>query len=328
MKIAYIDKRFAQATIDIIETANEIIAEYQEQGFDLTIRQIYYQMVARNLFPEDRRWRWDGARKKWVRDPNGTKNAQPNYKWLGEKINDGRLAGLIDWDAIVDRTRVVNENSHWTTPKSILHSAASSYLEDRWDEQIYRPEVWIEKDAIVGVISSVCKKYDVPYFSCRGYTSQSAMREAGHYRIKEHADNGHIPFIIHLGDHDPSGINMTDDIAKRLTMFSGDSHFELVRIALNMDQVLKYNPPSDPAKLTDSRAKAYIAKHGSESWELDALEPQVIVDLISDTLDDLIDPDAWAKTDKQIKEHQKTLTAIADGYEDIRASLNGDGDKE
>ena len=126
-----------------------------------------------------------------------------------------------DWDAIVDRTRNVRTNSHWTTPKSILQSAAHSYLEDRWENQAWRPEVWIEKDALVGVISGICEEYDVPYFSCRGYTSQSAMWQAGHGRLRRNNQDGQTTLIIHLADHDPSGIDMTRDVDDRLTLFAG-----------------------------------------------------------------------------------------------------------
>ncbi|MCD4738330.1 MAG: hypothetical protein K8R89_03610, partial [Anaerolineae bacterium] len=111
MKIAYTNKAFKQESLDLIGMANTIIAEYQAQGFDLTLRQLYYQLVARDLIP----------------------NQQRAYKRIGRIINDARLAGLVDWRAIVDRTRQVRGNSHWTTPKEILESAAYSYLEDRWE---------------------------------------------------------------------------------------------------------------------------------------------------------------------------------------------------
>lgn len=323
MKIAYIEKRFAKSSLDLIEKVNEIIKEYQSQGFDLTLRQIYYQMVARDIFPEERRWTWDMSKKKWRKDVNGTKNADPNYKWLGAIINNARLAGMLDWDAIVDRTRIVHTNSHWTTPKSILKSAAYSYLEDRWEHQIWRPEVWIEKDALLGVIAAVCEEYDVPYFSCRGYTSQSAMWQAGHGRLRNNRQNGQTTMIIHLADHDPSGIDMTRDIDNRLEMFAGWEKQDIRRIALNMDQISKFSPPPSPTKITDSRAKAYILEYGNDSWELDALEPSILVDLIRNQITDIIEPVKWAEKTKQIDERKAVLDAIANNYEEIRDALNG-----
>lgn len=253
----------------IISKANAIIDEYERQGFDLTLRQLYYQFVSRDLIP----------------------NRDTEYKRLGSIINDARLAGLIDWNAITDRTRNLRSLSHWRNPGDIIFSAARSYRIDKWAMQDYRVEVWIEKDALVGVIAGVCDDLDIPYFSCRGYTSQSEMWVAGQ-RLLKYIKDGQTPLVLHFGDHDPSGKDMTRDIIDRLTLFS-NSAIELQRIALNMDQVEQYNPPPNPAKITDSRASAYIAEYGDESWELDALEPTVIADLIRDAVGVVMDQDAW-----------------------------------
>lgn len=176
------------------------------------------------------------------------------------------------------------------------------------------PQVWIEKDALIGVISKICAQYDVPYFSCRGYTSQSAMWQAGHKRFR----GNQVSLIIHLGDHDPSGIDMTRDINDRLKMFAGQENVLIRRIALNMNQIEEFNPPPNPAKTTDSRAETYISKFGHDSWELDALEPRVIVDLIQETIEKVIEPNAWNEIEQRILGHQETLNSIADKYEDVR----------
>jgi len=150
--------------------------------------------------------------------------------------------------------------------------------------------VFIEKDALIGVIEGVCTEYDVPYFSCRGYTSQSEMWTAAQ-RLIEREKHGKRTTIIHLGDHDPSGIDMTRDIQDRLRLFGSTATIH--RIALNFDQVEEYNPPPNPAKTTDSRYASYQTLHGEESWELDSLEPSVIVELIRAEIEAHIDQDAW-----------------------------------
>lgn len=287
-KIKYRNINISTRSLDLIAKCNDIIEEYTGQGFVLTLRQVYYKLVARDLFPDDRRWTWTGVR--WVRDENGTKNAEPNYKWLGGLINDARLAGLIDWDAIEDRTRNLASRSHWTSPVEMLESCAEQFHVDLWSDQKYHPEVWIEKDALVGLIEGVCKELDVPYLSCRGYTSQSEMW-AGAMRLKQNALAGKIPIIFHLGDHDPSGKDMTRDISERLEMFMGG--VQLDRLALNMNQIEKFEPPPNPAKTTDSRFTAYMAEFGDESWELDALEPVVINDLIRKAVNKLINKKKW-----------------------------------
>ena len=184
----YIPKTFAPKAWAIIEQANVIIAEYQKQGFTLSLRQLYYQFVSRDLLPNEVKY----------------------YRLLGNCVNDGRLAGKIDWLAIEDRDRNVVRNSHWDEPSDIMHGAAHSYALDKWADQPYHVEVWIEKKALEGVIDPVCRELDVPYFACKGYTSQSEQWRAGR-RFRAALRSGQQVIVFHLGDHDPSGIDMTRD---------------------------------------------------------------------------------------------------------------------
>jgi hypothetical protein len=316
-KIKYKDISLGLTALAMVKAVNRIIADYQAQGYMLTLRQVYYQLVAHDLFPEDRKWRWTGT--KWIRDENGTKNAEPNYKWLGSIVNDGRLAGLIDWSAIEDRTRELRGLSHWTSPSEIIEAVARQFHIDMWEGQKFQPEVWVEKDALVGVIERVCNELDVPHFSCRGYTSQSEMW-AGAMRLRDYAKwKKRIPFIFHLGDHDPSGKDMTRDIEDRLEMFMGGVKLE--RLALNMDQIEQYDPPPNPAKLTDSRCGGYIAEFGNESWELDALEPAVITELIRAAVNQLINKKAWKKKKAELEEHRRLLKAASDRWEEVTELL-------
>lgn len=269
MKIAYISKKFRPDSLDTIAVANQIVEEYRAQGYDLTLRQLYYQMVARDFIP----------------------NHERSYKNLGNLIADARLAGLLDWSAIEDRTRNLRGLPHWSNPQEIVRAAVQSYRIDKWWGQPYRPEVWVEKDALVGVVGPACDRLDVPYFSCRGYTSASEMWRGGQ-RMLRHLQAGQTPIVFHLGDHDPSGIDMTRDILDRLELFVGQP-IRLTRLALNYDQVLTYNPPPNPTKLSDSRANGYIDKHGRQSWELDALSPTTIGDLITAAVLGVRDDARW-----------------------------------
>jgi hypothetical protein len=295
-KICYIEKSFNDEHLRLVRLANEIITDYQAQGYDLTLRQVYYQMVARDEIP----------------------NTMQSYKRLGGIIDDARLAGLIDWTAIVDRTRNLRSLSHWDEPADIIASAANSYRVDKWSDQTYRPEVWVEKDALVGVIGQVCERWDVPYFSCRGYTSSSEMWLASQ-RLKRHARGGQTPIIFHLGDHDPSGKDMSRDIRDRLKLFMGGLTVD--RLALNMDQIETYNPPPNPAKITDSRARAYIAEFGGESWELDALEPSVIDALIETNIEQILDQAEWNEACEREAEARAHLELAASRWPDVVSML-------
>lgn len=291
-KIKYKRINLGADKLDIIEKANAIITEYQAQGFELTLRQLYYQFVARDYIP----------------------NKQSEYKRLGDIINDARLAGLVDWLAIIDRTRNLQSLSHWRDESSIVRAVSEQFQMDLWADQTYRPEVWIEKDALVGVIEDVCQEFDVPYFSCRGYTSQSELW-AGAMRLLKHRKNGQTPIILHFGDHDPSGIDMTRDITDRLELFMGG--MEVRRLALNMNQVEQYHPPPNPAKLTDSRVGAYLREFGSDSWELDALEPAVIAGLIRNEIESLINDNEWNAAKERQQQGRDELGQIADRYTDV-----------
>lgn len=304
-KIQYIDRTFASGSLMIIETANEIIVDFLQQGYDLTLRQLYYQFIAQDLFPES--WR--------DKLPPHSKNIEKNYDKLGSIINDARLAGLVDWSAIADRTRATKQNSHWENPGQIIDACVDQFQVDKWGGQSVRPEVWIEKDALIGVISDICRKLDVTYFSCRGYNSQSNMWRAGQRMLDYIEDEEQEPMVLHLGDHDPSGIDMTRDIRDRLNLFVGSSGcVQVDRLALNMDQVDQYNPPPSPAKVSDSRAKDYIQQYGHDSWELDALDPNTISNLISDRVMKLRDETLWQEKVALEEQHKEQLKEMASGW--------------
>ena len=262
--------KFHGKSLALIEQANSIIADYQERGFTLTLRQLFYQFVSRQALS----------------------NNLAEYKKLGTAIKNGRRAGLIDWHAIEDRTRNVRSLSSWEDPAAMLEACAAQYREDLWESQSVRPEVWIEKDALLGVIEGTCEDFRVPYFACRGNNSESEQYKAGK-RFEEHLANGLTPIVLHLGDHDPNGLDMTRDNRDRLAMFAR-SRVEVRRLALNMDQVQRYTPPPNPAKESDSRYEAYAAEFGRACWELDALDPIVIADIVRTEIQGLIDHETWA----------------------------------
>lgn len=294
-KIQYKEIRFRQSSLDLIRLVNEVINDYKAQGYELTLRQVYYQLVARGYIPNNER----------------------SYKNVGNLINDGRLAGLIDWYAITDRTRNLRGNSHWGTPSEVIASAKYSYLLDKWEGQPNYVEVWVEKDALVDVVGQACRPLDVPYFSCRGYTSQSEMwMAAQRFRRQDFREQR---IIIHLGDHDPSGIDMTRDIQERLDMFGADVYVK--RVALTMEQIDFYSPPPNPAKITDSRCDKYIAQYGHESWELDALEPKVITDLIKEQVTMYRDDGLYQRVCNKENREKRELQMLCDHYDDAVAYL-------
>lgn len=294
-KICYVEKNFRRDSLALIGKINNVIEEYELQGYSLTLRQCYYQLVARGIIP----------------------NNEKSYKNTGNLINDARLAGLIDWYSIEDRTRNLQRLAHWDSPKSIIESASQQYRKDIWENQTYYVEVWVEKEALANVVGRVSNELDVPYFCCRGYVSQSEMWSAAQRFIGKQEDGKDV-VLIHLGDHDPSGIDMSRDIEERLTLFGVDPcMFNFRRIALNMEQIEEFAPPPNPAKLTDSRCGSYISKYGDESWELDALEPKVIHDLITNNVTEFWDFEEVQRVRAKVASEKEVMKSVANDWDKI-----------
>lgn len=295
MKIPYIQKRFSPSHRLVINQANKIIEEYQAINLVLTLRQLYYQFVSRDWLP----------------------NKLESYNLLKNVMTDARLAGQVDWLAIEDRTRNLKAASHWNKPADIVQACSKQYRIDRWAEQPLRIEVWIEKEALAGVLESPCYDLDVPFFACKGYTSTSEMWAASQRLLDYVEFQGQNVVIIHLGDHDPSGIDMTRDIEDRLKIFLNwrMDHVKVDRIALNMDQVTQYNPPPNPAKTTDVRFKDYQALYGDESWELDALNPSTLVNLVRSKIEAYWDSKAMKAAIASEEKDRTSLAAISNQFE-------------
>lgn len=333
----YENKKISPQRMAVINQANAICERYAEQGLVLTLRQLYYQFVARGLVP----------------------NEQCEYDRLGDICKDARMGGHMDWDHLIDRTRNLASWKTYRGPQEALEELAQKYHRDLWAPQRKRIEVWIEKDAAIGVVEGVCSSNSVPYFSCRGYTSVSEMHEAAQ-RIRWHIEAGNEVTILHIGDHDPSGLDMSRDIEDRLRMFiSRDwaglhmgpgqwtrgeirrsmlehmsskgnvwatTPWQVKRIALTYDQVEQYNPPPNPVKQSDARFQRYVDDTGlMESWELDALEPTVLQELIQSELDAVRDDDVWGESEFQMEAERAALTGIGNWWDDVATYIKKKG---
>ena len=297
-RIQYVeDKNFRADTLRIIQKADQIATDYKRRGYNLTLRQLYYQFISLDFFP----------------------NTEASYNKLGRVVSDARLAGLIDWNHLEDRGREahgVGWLGHEPEEQAeIIRSSKYDFRLDLWEGQERRVEVWVEKQALEEVAQRAAGSYRAGYLACKGYMSQSEMWSAGR-RLRQAGIAGQTPLILHLGDHDPSGIDMTRDIQERLSLFS-ETDVEVKRIALNRDQIDFYNPPPNPAKMTDSRFADYQRLHGSSSWELDALKPEMLVDLIKQEIADVLDPDLFNAKVAEEHEGQQLIEDIADRWDDV-----------
>lgn len=291
MKQAYLNKKLSPDALRQIAQADKIIGSYQSQGYKLTLRQLYYQFVSQNLIT----------------------NEEKSYKRLADVISTGRLTGWLDWDGIEDRGREPVVPLQFDNLKHRVATALANYRLPRWEGQTSYCELWVEKQALAGVLAPLAREFHVTLMVNKGYSSQSAMYDSAQRFREGMGTTGEIEmaygedgeeviadypwenlesqregYLFYLGDHDPSGEDMVRDIRERMAMF-GVHDLTVKKVALTMAQIQQYNPPPNPAKVTDPRAKEYIAQHGHSSWEVDALPPNVLVRLIRSAFSAVID---------------------------------------
>lgn len=179
MKKAYgKQKRLINKRKELIARIDDIVTPYAEKDMKITVRQVYYQCVAQKIID----------------------NNKDEYNKISDVIADGRMAGLLDWDVIEDRTRYTREISHWSSPQEILRAAAEQYKIDTRATQPFYVECWIEKDSLVSILETTCRKLDVACFSCRGYPSITVLREAA-IRFHQKDKPG---IILYAGDLTPA----------------------------------------------------------------------------------------------------------------------------
>ena len=335
MKLKFRDVKLSKSNKERLDFINEIIEEYQEEGYILTLRQLYYQLVSRDVIP----------------------NKPNEYAKLSTLLKEGRMAGIVDWDAIEDRLRKPESPSAWKSPQSIINACIEQYRKDRQKGQKIYLEVWVEKDALSGVLKRVTEKFGVPIMVNRGYSSASAMFDS-YERFLKAIQKGQEVKVLYLGDFDPSGVDMIRDIKARIDEFIVGSEalkdeadfgrnknlyqerfddfieqglqgweadeiareqyaedkakqFKIVPIALTKEQIRQYNPPPNPAKITDPRAKDFIAKHGNTSWEVDALKPEVLNDILTKAIESNIEIELFESVIEEEQEDIENLKKLS-----------------
>lgn len=308
MNICYKYKKFNADHRDIINHVQKIIDRYQQMGIEITLRTLHYRLVAANRIS----------------------NTLQEYQKVAKIVADARLAGELSWESIVDRARNLEEVAQWHNAQQFIRSVIPQFNMNKWRYQDNYVEVWVEKDAQFGVLSGPCTEYEVPLLACRGYLSWSELWSASQRMGMRIGRQDKKCTILHFGDHDPAGVDMTRDLESRMKMLIRhdlevgthtdgetsddqldkaadlDEHFTVKRVALNMDQILHYNLAPNPVKMKDGKAKAYVSQFGHTCWEMDALDPQDLLDMVTDEILQLRDEDKWEEAvEKQEQEREK-----------------------
>jgi len=295
MKEAFQTRAFQRKTLDMIAKVNAVLEAAAADGYTFTLRQMHYQFV----------------HNKWY------ENTKQNYDRLGYIVDEGRKAGLIDWDGVEDRVRNLMSIPNYEDPTDFMRSVVDNYAENLWQDQDYYAEVWVEKDALIGVVERPANKYRVPYMACRGYMSTSEQYRAGK-RFAEQRRNGKKCVLFYLGDHDPSGVDMTRNNDELVNWFARSGAVEVHRLGLNMDQIEELDLAPDYAKEKDSRLAGYIRDYETdESWELDALTPRYIDALIDAAIVGILDMDKFNAAADAEAANRAILQGVRDNWSKV-----------
>jgi len=291
MKERFTDKVFKDEQMKMIRWADGVLTKYQKEGYSMTVRQLFYAAVSINLLP----------------------NVQPEYSKLGDLLTDARLAGYLDWDAIVDRGRMTREIDTYESPLAIMRQTVSRFKTDKWQSQSNYVEAMIEKQALEGVVAPVCAKLEIPFTSNKGYASSTIAYDVAK-RLQERRRAGKMVHILYAGDHDPSGLDMGRNLKERLELLS-DGTVYIHRIALNRDQIDHHHLPANPAKDKDPRYPAYKELHGKDSWEMDALPLEELAGVFTKSVMQLRDERLWQRDFQAQEEMRDQLQAMQEELE-------------
>jgi len=280
----------------VVELVNQILSQYTML---LTLRQIFYRLVANFDYP----------------------NKNSAYGQLSKQLVKARERNHIDGTRIEDRSReFLGGDQGFDNPKDFLNlrikeflSSPEYYYRSVWAVQPEFVIVWIEKDALSIVVSTVADKFNVITCPSRGYASYTYIQKA----LEKLPEEKEIT-VLHFADHDPSGLDMTRDLEARISEYS-ELDVTVERVALNYDQVQGYRLPPNPTKTADPRAEEYVTIYGNECWELDAIEPNELQRLVFESILEHIDTEIWDNTiDEEAKETQwleKKFSEVTENFQ-------------
>ena len=256
--------RRTKAELEILKTALYNVVEENEP---VTVRQAFYQLVS------------SGAIAK----------TEADYKNIVVRLlGIMRRQGELPFSWIADNTRWMRKPQTYSSLEQALDDTITTYRRALWDQQDSYVEVWLEKDALAGVLLDVTAAWDVPLMVTRGYPSLSYLHTAAEALREEDRPC----FIYYFGDHDPSGVHIPQKIEADLRTFAPDAELHFERVAVNAEQIEKWNLPTRPTKRTDSRAKNF----SGESVEVDAIPPAQLRDLCRQCIEQHIDQRALQRT--------------------------------
>lgn len=252
--------------------------EFDEQQPPMTVRQMFYRMVVAGFVTKD----------------------LSGYRRVQQQLLKMRRRAAIPHGWITDNTRWVRKPRTYESLIDALMHMQEYYRRALWSRQSEYIEIWLEKEALAGVVNAVTQHYDVPLFVARGYSSETFIFEAA-----ENMKGVDKPIhVYHFGDYDPSGRDMSRDIQERLRSFGVD--FTFTRVAVTPAQIRDYDLPTDFASVKDSRTKRY----GNLAVQLDAIPPSVLRQLVQGVIEQHINVHELRVTEHIEQQERETISGF------------------
>jgi hypothetical protein len=243
-----------RATKNEVQLRRDSLFEIVEAMKPMTVRQVFYQASVRGI----------------------VEKSEAGYNKVQTDLVLMRKAGVLPYGWLADSTRWQRKPRTFHSVEQALVETARFYRKALWADIDAYVEVWLEKDALAGVVDDVTDMFDVPLMVARGYASLSFLHSAA-----EHIRDLDVPaYIYHLGDFDPSGVNAGEKIEETLRAMAPAAEIHFERLAVTPEQIKDWNLPSRPTKASDSRAKNF----GDISVELDAIDPDSLRELVADAI--------------------------------------------
>ena len=263
-----------------VETRREALLEIIEAGRPMTVRQVFYQATVRGL----------------------VEKAETGYGKVQTDLTRMRRSGELPYDWLADNTRWQRKPRTFDGVAEALEHTAKFYRKSLWANADAYVEIWLEKDALAGVIYPITSMFDVPLMVARGYASLSFLHTAAEY-INELP----VPtYIYHLGDFDPSGVNAGEKIEETLNELAPDASITFERIAVTPGQISVWDLPTRPTKQSDSRSRGF----GEISVELDAIDPNLLRELVQQTIEEHLPTDEYEVLKAAEESERELLTSL------------------
>jgi len=330
----------------ILPRVKELLYQYRKQGFKPTIRQIFYRLVSERLLPNHVN-AYKALDYKLTRQrEEGLEELGWRIGWKGEENVEDVSSGIHP-DAFRDTSRrVIGGDTGFSSLQEyfnqFLRYLEVAYTRKRWENQPRQVIIWLEKDALAGVLEDIAKKYRVKLISSRGYSSFTYIYK----QLVESLDLYKPLVILLLTDFDPSGQDMKKDLKKRVLKYVYDRYsylmdsedfdgvikvdeimkvnkdtyeywkeyegrgIEVKKVALTEEQVIEYNLPPLPAKTSDPRYEWFKRNYGDKATELDALPPEILRQLVENAIIENIDMNAWKETEHIEREERRRIKEI------------------